>query len=172
MPAGGLDATMSDLRRSIGRAAEELAARRLAAAGWEIIERNARSRYGELDIVARDRRTLRDRPPHILITTPESLALLLSQSDWRDRWRGVEHIVVDEAHALVPTKRGADLAVSLERLADASARDPRRIGLSATCRPPDPVARFLVGPSRACRVIEAPRPAGSPAASAPTGSHK
>ncbi|MDR3621171.1 MAG: DEAD/DEAH box helicase [Paludisphaera borealis] len=114
------------------------------------------------DTSAYDRRKLRDHPPHILITTPESLSLLLSQASWRDRWRGVEHIIVDEVHALVPTKRGSDLAVSLERLADASAHDPQRIGLSATCRPADPVARFLVGPSRSCRVVEAPRPADSP----------
>jgi ATP-dependent helicase Lhr and Lhr-like helicase len=115
------------------------------------------------DTSAYDRRKLRDHPPHILITTPESLSLLLSQSTWRDHWRGVEHVIIDEVHALVPTKRGADLAVSLERLADASGHDPQRVGLSATCRPPDPVARFLVGPSRSCRVVEAPRPADSPA---------
>ena len=107
------------------------------------------------DTSAYDRRKLRDHPPHILITTPESLALLLSQASWRDHWRGVEQLIVDEVHALAPTKRGADLAVSLERLAAASARDPQRVGLSATCRPPDPVARFLVGPSRTCRVVEA-----------------
>ena len=58
----------------------------------------------------------------------------------------VEHVIVDEVHALVPTKRGADLAVSLERLSARASRDPCRVGLSATCRPPEPVARFLVGP--------------------------
>src|SRR5262245_28951964 len=63
------------------------------------------------------RRKLRDDPPHLLITTPESLALLLSQPAWHEHWRGVRHVIVDEVHALVPTKRGADLAVTLERLA-------------------------------------------------------
>src|SRR5947199_138841 len=82
-------------------------------------------------------------PPHLLITTPESLALQLSQPAWHEHWRGVRHLIVDEVHALVPTKRGADLAVSLERLAARAAADPSRIGLSATCRPADPVARFL-----------------------------
>ncbi|MEO6811411.1 MAG: helicase-related protein, partial [Isosphaeraceae bacterium] len=82
-----------------------------------------------------------------------------SQPAWLDLFRTVEHIIVDEIHALVPTKRGADLAVSLERLAALTERDPGRIGLSATCRPAEPVSRFLVGPSRHCQIIEAPRPA-------------
>ena len=113
------------------------------------------------DTSASQRRTWRDGPPHLLITTPESLALLLSQPAWHEHWRGVRHLVVDEVHALVPTKRGADLAVSLERLAAHAGHDPSRIGLSATCRPADPVARFLVGQSRACRVLEAPEPPGA-----------
>jgi ATP-dependent Lhr-like helicase len=115
------------------------------------------------DTSAYQRRKLRDQPPHLLITTPESLSLLLSQSAWHEHWRGIRHLVVDEVHALVPTKRGADLAVSLERLTAQAGRDPCRLGLSATCRPAEPVARFLVGPSRICRVIEAPVPDGTPA---------
>ncbi len=114
------------------------------------------------DTSAHFRRKLRDDPPHLLITTPESLSLLLSQSAWHEHWRGVQHLIVDEVHALVPTKRGADLAVSLERLAARAERDPSRVGLSATCRPAEPVARFLVGTARSCRVIEAPVPPGAP----------
>ncbi len=114
------------------------------------------------DTSAYHRRKLRDAPPHLLITTPESLSLLLSQPSWHGHWRRVEHLIVDEVHALMPTKRGADLAVSLERLAARAERDPVRLGLSATCRPAEPVARFLVGPDRTCRIIEAPRPEGSP----------
>jgi ATP-dependent Lhr-like helicase len=113
------------------------------------------------DTSARDRRKLRDHPPHILIITPESLSLLLSQPTWQGHWKSVEHVIIDEVHALVPAKRGADLAVSLERLSARAARDPVRLGLSATCRPADPVARFLVGPTRTCRVIEAPAAAES-----------
>jgi len=113
------------------------------------------------DTSAYHRRKLQDDPPHLLITTPESLALLLSQPAWHGAWQPVRHLIVDEVHALVPTKRGADLAVSLERLAARSAADPGRVGLSATCRPAGPVARFLVGPSRTCRVVEAPPPAGA-----------
>ncbi len=114
------------------------------------------------DTSAYQRRILRDQPPHVLITTPESLSLLLSQSSWQAHWRGVEHIVVDELHALAPTKRGADLAVSLERLAAHAHCEPIRVGLSATCRDGDAAARFLVGPSRSCRVVQAPPPSGTP----------
>ena len=114
------------------------------------------------DTTPYQRGKLRDAPPHLLITTPESLSLLLSQESWHGHWKRVEHLIVDEVHAIVPTKRGADLAVSLERLAARCDREPSRIGLSATCRPAAPVARFLVGPSRTCRVVEAPLPEGSP----------
>ena len=114
------------------------------------------------DTSAYQRTKLRDNPPHLLITTPESLALMLSQSAWAAAWRVVTHLIVDEVHSLVPNKRGADLAVSLERLVGQAEADPVRVGLSATCRPPDPVARFLVGPGRTCRVLEAP-PSASPA---------
>jgi ATP-dependent helicase Lhr and Lhr-like helicase len=114
------------------------------------------------DTSAHHRRKLRDEPPHLLITTPESLSLMLSQSAWHGIWQGVRHLVIDEVHALVPNKRGADLAVSLERLAALASTDPARVGLSATCRPAEPVARFLVGPSRECRIVEAPMPEGSP----------
>ena len=114
------------------------------------------------DTTPYQRRKLRDEPPHLFITTPESLSLLLSQKAWTPQWRLLRSIVVDEVHALVASKRGADLAVSLERLAAKAEADPSRIGLSATCRPPDPVVRFLVGPDRACKVVEATVPPGSP----------
>jgi ATP-dependent Lhr-like helicase len=88
-------------------------------------------------------RFLRD-PADLLITTPESLYLLLT-SRARESLRGVETIIVDEIHALVPAKRGVHLALSLERLAMRCDRAPQRIGLSATQRPLDEVARFLGG---------------------------
>ena len=114
------------------------------------------------DTTAYARRKLRDQPPHLLITTPESLSLLLSQSAWHASWSAVKHVVVDEVHALVATKRGADLAVSLERLATKCGSDPQRIGLSATCRPADPVAHYLVGTGRTCTVAEATSLPGTP----------
>lgn len=101
------------------------------------------------------RRRQRERVPHLLLTTPESLSLLLSQAAWRDAMATVSHLIVDEVHALAPNKRGADLAVSLERVAELTASDPVRIGLSATCRPAETAARFLCGPGRSCEILEA-----------------
>ncbi len=91
-----------------------------------------------------ERATMLRRPPDILITTPESLFLLLT-SRARAILAAVETVIVDEIHALVGTKRGAHLALSLERLQEAARRAPQRIGLSATQRPLEEVARFLGG---------------------------
>ncbi len=111
-----------------------------------------------------ERRKQYDHPPHILITTPESLSLLLSQEKWQPLWTGVKHVVIDELHAIAPTKRGADLAVSLERLAESSQTDPVRIALSATCRADKQTISFVAGKARTCRVIHAPPPPGTPRA--------
>ena len=96
------------------------------------------------DTPAAERARFQREPADILITTPESLYLLLT-SNARDALRGVDTIIIDEIHALVPTKRGAHLALSLERLAARCEQPPQRIGLSATQRPLDEVARFLGG---------------------------
>ncbi len=104
------------------------------------------------DTPAADRRDLVRHPPDILITTPESLYLLLT-SQAREMLRSVEHVIVDEIHSVAGTKRGAHLALSLERLERLTERPPQRIGLSATQRPLDEVARFLGG-----RAGGAPRP--------------
>ena len=96
------------------------------------------------DTPASDRRDLVRHPPDILITTPESLYLLLT-SQAREMLRTVEHVIVDEIHSVAGTKRGAHLALSLERLERLTERPPQRIGLSATQRPLDEVARFLGG---------------------------
>src|SRR4029079_6665956 len=85
-------------------------------------------------------------PSDILITTPESLYLLLT-SNAREALRRIETVIIDEIHALVPPKRGAHRALSLERLHALAATPPQRIGLSATQRPLDEVARFLGGAS-------------------------
>ncbi len=96
------------------------------------------------DTPAAERARFQREPADLLITTPESLFLLLT-SNARDALVGVHTIIVDEIHALVPTKRGAHLALSLERLAARCAEAPQRIGLSATQRPLEEVARFLGG---------------------------
>jgi ATP-dependent Lhr-like helicase len=113
------------------------------------------------DTPAEDRRNLARRPPDILITTPESLYLLLT-SQAREILRGVEHVIVDEVHAIAGSKRGAHLALSLERLERLVAeregsRPPQRIGLSATQRPLDLIARFLggAGPGREVTIVDA-----------------
>jgi ATP-dependent Lhr-like helicase len=96
------------------------------------------------DTAADVRRQLVRNPPDILITTPESLYLMLT-SRARDTLKGVEAVIIDEIHAMVPTKRGSHLALTLERLATWCDQPPQRIGLSATQRPLDEVARFLGG---------------------------
>jgi len=96
------------------------------------------------DTSPRDRARFKNHPGEILITTPESLYLLLT-SDAGEALRSVETVIIDEIHALVPTKRGAHLALSLERLEALAGRPIQRIGLSATQRPLEEVGRFLVG---------------------------
>src|SRR5438132_358654 len=96
------------------------------------------------DTSAAERQRQSRRPPHVLITTPESLHLLLT-SRARDTLRHVGHVIVDEIHALCGNKRGVFLALLLERLQALNPRGFVRIGLSATQRPLEEVARYLVG---------------------------
>jgi ATP-dependent Lhr-like helicase len=105
------------------------------------------------DTPSSDRRMLQRNPPDILITTPESLYLMLTSSA-RETLRGVDTVIVDEVHAVASTKRGAHLALSLERLDSMLEKPAQRIGLSATVRPLEEVARFLGG--RAPVTIVAP----------------
>jgi ATP-dependent helicase Lhr and Lhr-like helicase len=132
--------------RGIGRAAEQL--------GATLTLPRVAVRTGDTSDKAR-RKQARN-PAEILVTTPESLYLMLG-SQVRETLRSVDTIIVDEVHALAPTKRGAHLALSLERLAHLTGRDPQRIGLSATARPVDEVARFLAG-DRPVRVVDASAP--------------
>ncbi|WP_277452034.1 ATP-dependent helicase [Janibacter sp. DB-40] len=118
----------------IGHAADQL--------GLEAPEVSVSVRSG--DTPANERRAFARTPSDVLITTPESLFLMLT-SGVRDALRGVETVIVDEIHALAGTKRGAHLALSLERLDARLARPAQRIGLSATVRPVDEVGRFLTG---------------------------
>jgi ATP-dependent Lhr-like helicase len=106
------------------------------------------------DTPQKDRRDMLRHPPDILITTPESLYLMLT-GQAREIFEGTEAVIVDEIHAVAQTKRGAHLAVTLERLSEQAGRDVQRIGLSATQNPLEEVGRFLVGPKRTCRLIDA-----------------
>ena len=109
------------------------------------------------DTSAPERRQLVRRPPDILITTPESLYLMLT-SRARETLRSVEHVIVDEIHSLAGTKRGAHLMLSLERLEELTGGSPQRIALSATQRPLDEIARFLGGSTPAEDGTMRPRP--------------
>src|SRR5690606_20285099 len=102
------------------------------------------------DTPASERARLLRQPPHFLVTTPESLYLLVTAAKSREQLRHVSTIIVDEIHALARDKRGVHLALTLERLsAVASGRGrPQRIGLSATQRPVARIARLLVGTER------------------------
>ena len=118
----------------IGLAAERL--------GEHVHEPRVAMRTG--DTTAAERRRIQSRPPDVLITTPESLYLMLT-SQARELLRSVRWVIVDEIHAMAGSKRGAHLALSLERLEEIAHESPQRIGLSATQRPLEEIARFLGG---------------------------
>jgi len=105
------------------------------------------------DTPQRERQAMLRHPPDILITTPESLYLMLT-SRARDILADAEWVIVDEIHAVAQTKRGAHLALTLERLEHLAGRPLQRIGLSATQRPLEEVGRFLVGAGRDCTIVD------------------
>jgi ATP-dependent helicase Lhr and Lhr-like helicase len=106
------------------------------------------------DTAPGERERMRRSPPHIVVTTPESLYILLGSESGRKMLATTRTIIVDEIHAVAPNKRGSHLAVSLERLAALCAHPLLRIGLSATQKPIEAVAQFLVGPDAECRIID------------------
>ncbi len=105
------------------------------------------------DTSASERSKMARKIPHIMVTTPESLAIMLTTSKFVENLRALEFIVVDEIHALT-NKRGVYLSLSLERLNDISLIEPVRIGLSATIAPLEEIARFLVGVGRDCLIAD------------------
>ena len=138
---------LAEPRREIRRIAEEmgLGSPRITAA----------VRSG--DTPAAERAAMLKSPPHILVTTPESLYLLLTAQRSREMLRSVRTVIVDEIHAVVESRRGAHLALSLERLSHVARQPVQRIGLSATMRPIERVADWLVGtaqPSKSVAVID------------------
>src|SRR4051794_22625087 len=130
----------------------------LRAQGLPDIEIRSWVRTGDTPSGERDR--MRRMPPHILVTTPESLYILLGSESGRRMLAPAKTIIVDEIHAVAPNKRGSHLALSLERLDALCSRKVQRIGLSATQRPVELIARFLVGagpqggPTPQCTVID------------------
>jgi len=112
------------------------------------------------DTLPNEKQRMLRKPPHILITTPESLAIALTAPKFRGLMTGVRWVVIDEIHELASSKRGAHLSISLERLEELVEGGFQRIGLSATISPLDEVARFLVGyddtgTERSCTIVDA-----------------
>ncbi|MFI4868245.1 MAG: DEAD/DEAH box helicase [Steroidobacterales bacterium] len=137
-----LKALSNDIRRNLELPLAGIAAE-LAALGLTAPPIRAQVRTG--DTPQAERAAMRRSPPHILVTTPESLYLLLTSESGRRMLATTRAVIVDEIHAVAPSKRGAHLALTLERLAQLCGRPPQRIGLSATQKPIEDVARFLVG---------------------------
>jgi ATP-dependent Lhr-like helicase len=119
-----------------------------------IRERFVRTGVRTSDTPLEERRLMLARPPHILMTTPESLALMLAMESYRKHLRVVDTVIVDEVHALAGNKRGSYLSLCLESL-EALVREPLvRVGLSATIAPLDRVASFLSGCDRPCEIVD------------------
>ena len=137
-----LKALSNDIDRNLQRPLAEMREAAIAA-GENPPEIRTALRTG--DTPAAQRQQMIRRPPHILVTTPESLYLILTSERGREMLRGVRTVIVDEIHALARDKRGSHLSLSLARLDALCERPPQRVGLSATQRPIDEVARFLIG---------------------------
>src|SRR5436189_910048 len=137
-----LKALSNDIRKNLQEPLVGIRALLQQANGREIDVR-AEVRTG--DTTAAQRQALIKKPPHILVTTPESLYLLLTSESGRRMLNTVRTLIVDEIHAVVDDRRGAHLALSIERLAALTKQPLQRIGLSATQKPIEEVARFLVG---------------------------
>ncbi len=137
-----LKALNNDIQRNLDRPLADLRSR-FAAAGQEFPEIRVAVRTGDTPASARAR--MLRKSPHILITTPESLNIMLTTLKGRGMFSRTRAVIVDEIHAIAGTKRGSHLALTLERLEALVETSPQRIGLSATQRPLEEVARFLGG---------------------------
>ncbi|MBO3797937.1 MAG: ATP-dependent helicase [Thermoproteota archaeon] len=145
----------NDVRKNLSQPLEEL--RRLAEEkGVSLPEIRIHVRTGDTKTSERGR--MLKRPPHILITTPESLSIILVAPKFRSFLKGVKWVVVDEIHELCSSKRGAHLSLSLERLRSFSGQDFQRIGLSATIHPLEKIAAYLAGyedsSPRPCTIVD------------------
>ncbi len=149
-----LKALSNDIQRNLEAPLAGIRAE-LAALGQPDVQIRTLVRTG--DTPQSERASMRRRPPHIVVTTPESLYVLLGSDSGRRMLSTTRTVIVDEIHALAPNKRGSHLALSLERLAALTATAPVRIGLSATQKPIEEVARFLVGTrvaTSSCTIVD------------------
>ncbi len=154
-----LKALSNDIHKNLEEPLAELREAFQVATGRDIAVR-AEVRTG--DTPAAKRRAIAKHPPHILVTTPESLYLLLTSASGRKMLGNVRALIVDEIHSVISSRRGSHLSLTMERLAHLAGEPLQRIGLSATQKPIDEVARFLVGARHingkgkpACRVVDA-----------------
>lgn len=146
-----LKALSNDIQKNLQQPLEGIR-KALCESGRADVEIRALVRTGDTPQSERER--MRREPPHIVVTTPESLYILLTSDSGRRILSTVKSVIVDEIHALAGNKRGAHLALSLERLAALTPAPPMRIGLSATQKPIEEVARFLTG-GQVCTIINA-----------------
>src|SRR5215467_9131317 len=146
-----LKALSNDIRKNLEAPLAGIRAE-LAQLGLPDVEIRTLVRTG--DTPQSERESMRKRPPHIVVTTPESLYILLTSRSGRKMLATTRTVIVDEIHAVAPNKRGSHLAVSLERLTALCGGKLLRIGLSATQKPIEAVARFLVGPAGDCQIID------------------
>lgn len=155
-----LRALSNDMHRNLSEPLEELNA--LAAEEFpDVPIAGLRVGLRTGDSTPSQRAALVRKPPHIVVTTPESLFLLLTAEKGRAALKSVDTIIVDEIHALVRDKRGSHLALTIERLESLCERPLQRIGLSATQKPIERIAEFLVGSLSDCRPDQAPRLSGN-----------
>src|SRR6186713_3610017 len=145
-----LKALSNDIQRNLDAPLAGISAE-LIRLGMHAPEVRAQVRTG--DTTQSERAAMRRTPPHILVTTPESLYLLLTSASGREMLTTVRTVIVDEIHAVAQTKRGAHLALTLERLAANAAQPMQRVGLSATQKPIEEVARFLVGEGATATIV-------------------
>jgi ATP-dependent Lhr-like helicase len=146
-----LKALSNDIRLNLLAPLEGIS-RELAALG--LPDHGIRSAVRTGDTTQTERNAMRRRAPHILVSTPESLYVLLGSDSGRAMLSTVRTVIVDEIHAVANSKRGSHLALSLERLDALCAQAPVRVGLSATQRPLSAVAEFLVGAGADCAVVD------------------
>src|SRR6266436_507596 len=137
-----LRALSNDIRKNLQEPLNEIRALLRAKTGRDV---DVRVQVRTGDTSAAERQAIVKRPPHILVTTPESFYLLLTSESGRRMLATVRTLIVDEIHAVVGNRRGSHLALSMERLAALASGPVQRIGLSATQKPIEEVAKFLVG---------------------------
>ena len=152
-----LRALNNDIVKNLKKPIEEI---RETALSMDVKLPELRVRVRTSDTLPNEKQRMLREPPHILITTPESLSIALAAPKFREKLSGVRWVIIDEVHELASSKRGAHLSLSLERLEELSSREIQRIGLSATIAPLESIAQFLVGfksdlEPRNCVVIDA-----------------